>query len=294
MTDITKQEKKYLLATMASKYQMEPAKFEQVLRATVVPAATSNEHLAAFLLVANEYNLNPITKEIYAFEKRDKNGINGIQPIVSVDGWIKMANNHPECDGWEYEDNIEDGKLVSITCRIYRKDRSRPVSATEYMSECRNNKETWVKWPARMLRHKALIQAIRQAFGFSAQAIMDEDEYQRILDVTPPRPATSGNEAIKNILKAKAQKPQTVKEEIIIEEPIGLESEIYTDFDIIKEDALRVISSLKNEKAIKTALNTGLKADIETLEQYAPKMHEAVISYANKRIEEMTAANSST
>jgi hypothetical protein len=68
---------------------------------------------------------------------------------------------------------------------MFRKDRGRPVTVTEYLSECRRGTEPW-KMQHRMLRHKALIQAARYAFGFSG--IYDEDEGEKIAemrDVTP-------------------------------------------------------------------------------------------------------------
>lgn len=176
-----------VLASMATRYGMEPAAFEATLRATVVPPATSPEQFAAFLLVAREYNLNPILKEIYAFPTRG----GGIQPIVSVDGWSNLVNSHPQCDGFDFEDHIDSaGALVSITCRIYRKDRKHPIVATEYMAECRRQTDTWRQWPRRMLRHKALIQAARYAFGLSG--IADPDEAARanepMVDVSPEPP----------------------------------------------------------------------------------------------------------
>lgn len=176
-----------VLASMATRYGMEPAAFEATLRATVVPPATNPEQFAAFLLVAREYNLNPILKEIYAFPTRG----GGIQPIVSVDGWSNLVNSHPQCDGFDFEDHIDSaGALVSITCRIYRKDRKHPIVATEYMAECRRQTDTWRQWPRRMLRHKALIQAARYAFGLSG--IADPDEAARanepMVDVSPEPP----------------------------------------------------------------------------------------------------------
>lgn len=179
-TEITAPRKSVLM-DMATRFGMEPAAFEATLRATVMPTdkEVSREQFAAFLLVAKEYSLNPLTKEIYAFP--GKNG--SIQPIVSIDGWMRMINNHPNFDGMEFTDTLEDGKIISITCNMYRKDRSHPTSVTEYMAECRRNTDTWQKWPARMLRHKAAIQAARYAFGFSG--IYDEDEAARAVDVTP-------------------------------------------------------------------------------------------------------------
>lgn len=171
-----------VLLSMATRYGMEPAAFEATLRATVVPATATREQFAAFLLVAKEYNLNPVLKEIYAFPTRG----GGIQPIVSVDGWANLVNSHPECDGMDFEDRLDDdGQLVSITCRIYRKDRAHPVAATEYMAECRRATDTWRQWPRRMLRHKALIQAARYAFGFSGIADPDEAAREAAPTVSP-------------------------------------------------------------------------------------------------------------
>lgn len=169
---------------MAKRFGMDPRAFESTIKQTIMPAnvQVSNEQVAAFLLVAKKYDLNPFTKEIFAFPNRG-----GIQPIVSIDGWLKIINEQPEFDGMEFEDKLDDsGSLLAVTCRIYRKDRSRPTSVTEYMAECKRSTDTWKQWPARMLRHKAAIQAARYAFGFSG--IMDPDEADRLESVTVVQP----------------------------------------------------------------------------------------------------------
>lgn len=171
-----------ILAAMAARYGMAAQNFEATLRATVVPSGCSREQLAAFLVVAHEYGLNPLTKEIYAFP--GKSG--GIQPIVSIDGWVNLMNSHPAMDGIDFRDHMtSDGKLTAITAIISRKDRTKPVTVTEYLAECYRPTDTWQKWPRRMLRHKALIQCARYAFGFSG--IIDQDEYERIRAI-PERP----------------------------------------------------------------------------------------------------------
>lgn len=176
-----------VLVDMATRYNMEPAAFEATVRATCIKPdkqgrVASREEFAAFLLVAKEYKLNPLTKEIYAFAAKG----GGIVPIVSVDGWVNLVNSHGACDGFEFEmEHDEKKNLVSCTCRMYRKDRSHPVTVTEYLSECIRNTEPW-QMKHRMLRHKAMIQAARYAFGFSG--IYDEDEGAKIAemrDVTP-------------------------------------------------------------------------------------------------------------
>jgi hypothetical protein len=105
-----------------------------------------------------------------------------------VDGWIKLMNRHPQFDGIQFRTDDVDGKPFSVTATIYLKDRSRPVEITEFFSECNRNSEPWKVNPRRMLRHKALIQCARVAFGFSG--ITDEEEAtpQVQVNVTPSRP----------------------------------------------------------------------------------------------------------
>lgn len=186
-----------LIAKMAQSYDMDPKAFADTVRATCLPEKASNEEFAAFLMVAREYGLNPITREIYAFPKKG----GGIQPIVGIDGWMNLINSHPQCDGVEFDDHKDDkGNLTAITCRIYRKDRGRPTSVTEYMDECKRPTEPWQKWPARMLRHKAAIQCARYAFGFAG--IIDPEEAERSPEVitgnvvAPPPPSAPVDAAV--------------------------------------------------------------------------------------------------
>ncbi len=180
--ELIPQTKQSALAIMASKFSVEPARLLETLKATLMPKAT-NEELLSFVVTANQYGLNPFTREIYAFPAR--NG--GIQPVVSVDGWIRMMNNHASFDGIQFTTEDKDGKPFSVTATIHLKDRTHPVEVTEYFSECSRNTEPWKVNPRRMLRHKALIQCARVAFGFSG--ITDEEEaIPQAVNVTPSRP----------------------------------------------------------------------------------------------------------
>lgn len=164
-----------IIADMAERFGMEKEAFESTLMKTVMPAnGASKEQVAAFLVVAKHYDLNPFTREIFAFPAKG----GGIQPVVSIDGWLKILNANPYYDGMEFKDHVEDGELVAITCRIHHKHRTRPIEVTEYMAECKRNTDPWRQWPVRMLRHKSVIQCARYAFGFSG--IIEPDEYERI------------------------------------------------------------------------------------------------------------------
>lgn len=147
-----------------------------VLKATAFKGQVSDAQMSALLIVASQYKLNPWTKEIYAFP--DQN--NGIVPVVGVDGWSRIINSHPQFDGMDFAQDED-----SCTCIIYRKDRSHPVKTTEYMSECKRGTKPWQSHPKRMLRHKAMIQCARLAFGYVGIYELDEAERIAEVDITP-------------------------------------------------------------------------------------------------------------
>lgn len=162
-------------------FGVEPGKVMGILKATCFSTGknedpASDAEVAALLIVAKQYGLNPFLKQIFAF--RDKKG--GIVPVVGTDGWLGIINQHPMYDGMEFEwEKNEAGALVSCTCVIYRKDRAHPTKITEFLDECKRNTEPWQKWPRRMLRHKSISQCGRVAFSLSG--IYDEDEAERIV-----------------------------------------------------------------------------------------------------------------
>lgn len=169
------------LTQLSKRLDVSESELHSIVLNTVMPNAgrgVNNDQFVTFIAVANEYGLNPMVKEIYAFPAKG----GGIQPIVSIDGWLKIINNHKDFNGMVFEDVREDGQLVAIKCKIYKKEIEHPVEVVEYMDECKKpNSEPWSKWPSRMLRHKAAIQCGRYAFGLSG--IIDPDEAERYKDV---------------------------------------------------------------------------------------------------------------
>lgn len=162
------------LTQLATRLSMNEQEVERAILKTVMPSGkpVTPEQFVSFIAVANEYNLNPLVKEIYAFPARG-----GIQPMVSIDGWLRIINNHHDFDGMVF-DYIRDGEnLIAVTCRIFKKNCRHPVEVTEYMKECYRPTETWRQWPTRMLRHKATMQAGRYAFGISGIIDPDEEEH---------------------------------------------------------------------------------------------------------------------
>jgi phage recombination protein Bet len=179
------------LEMMASRLNITPNGLKTTLMGTAFKDA-NDDQFAALIIVANEYGLNPLTKEIYAFPAKG-----GIVPMVSIDGWIRIMNQHPMFDGIEFVDLPDaNGKLYAIESVIYRKDRTRPIRVVEYLEECKRNTDPWNKSPARMLRHRALIQCARYAFGFSG--IVSDDEMMGEIQLTAdaqPTPAAPARKA---------------------------------------------------------------------------------------------------
>lgn len=179
----TQAKKPSMIEMMAAEYSMDPLLFSNAVKRIAMPKDATNEEFAAFMMVAHEYGLNPFLRELYAFPKKG----GGIVPMVSIDGWVNLINKQSLLGGFELETHFDgDKKLAAVTCRMYRKDRTIPVVITEYYIECFRNTDPWRQMPHRMLRHKALIQAARYAFGLSG--IYDEDEAKDISgikDITP-------------------------------------------------------------------------------------------------------------
>lgn len=194
-------DKKSILAKFADKYEVDANNMLSTLKQTAFRQSDgkqiTNEQMIALLIVADQYDLNPFTREIYAFPDKGR-----IVPVVGVDGWSRIINNHENFDGmkFSYSEDMETPEgakpcHVWVECGMYRKDRSHPISAREYLDEVyrppyvgRDNRKKngpWQTHTKRMIRHKATIQAARLAFGFVG--IFDEDEAQRIIekDVTP-------------------------------------------------------------------------------------------------------------
>lgn len=145
---------------------------KETLKATAFKGQqVTDDQMTALMAVANQHKLNPWTNEIYAFPSKG-----AIIPVVGVDGWASIINRHPQFDGMDFEQDDE-----SCTCTIYRKDRQHPIRTTEYMSECKRDTQPWKSHPKRMLRHKALIQGARLAFGYTG--FYDPDEAERIREI---------------------------------------------------------------------------------------------------------------
>lgn len=227
---VTQPQQVSLVARFADRFGVDKGKLLQTLKATAFRqrgdrTVITDEQMMALLVVAEQYKLNPFTKEIFAFDDKGS-----IVPVVSVDGWARIINEHPALNGIEfrYADTSTKharGKDCPDWCEviIYRKDREHPTVVREYLDEVYQPPRgkdggydgPWQSHTKRMLRHKTVIQGARLAFGFAG--IYDEDEAQRIANPAP-EPARIKAQAAQAMLTARSDDAEFTDAPEIIDE----------------------------------------------------------------------------
>lgn len=146
-----------------------------------------------FLETCKQYHLNPFTKEAYLIHYDNKNGDTASTIVLGKTCYMKMAEAHPQYDGFEAGVIVMDeaaGELIhregSIVyqgetlvggwAKTYRKDRSRPFYEEVNFSEYDTKKSLWVTKPATMIRKVALVHTLREAFPATFGGLIDESE----------------------------------------------------------------------------------------------------------------------
>lgn len=197
-----------LLIRFAEKYGIESDKLISILKATAFSGRFRDKdgkdreittaEMAALLSVCERYDLNPFVREIWAIPAK---GTETVLPVVSVDGWCRIVNQHPQYDGCEFH-YAEKGVHLDaenrdvpeyIECVMYRKDRRVPFTHREYIVELYRAPEkkskdgrdyvkgtAWNTNTMRMYQHRTFVQAARKALGYTG--IFDEDEAKRVME----------------------------------------------------------------------------------------------------------------
>ena len=146
-----------------------------------------------FLETCKQYHLNPFTKEAYLIHYDNKNGDTASTIVLGKTCYMKMAEAHPQYDGFEAGIIVIDetaGELIhregSIVyqgetlvggwAKTYRKDRSRPFYEEVNFSEYDTKKSLWTTKPATMIRKVALVHTLREAFPATFGGLIDESE----------------------------------------------------------------------------------------------------------------------
>lgn len=118
------------------------------------------------LRLASKYQLDLLSDELALLQNQDQT----YHPLITIDGWSKLINNHPQCAGMSLSDSTEliDGIPAWMECTIYRNDRILPIVIKEYLEEVRTDHSSWQQMPRRMLIHRVIQQCARLALGISS------------------------------------------------------------------------------------------------------------------------------
>lgn len=158
----------------------------------ICKGATTTE-CKIFLETCKQYHLNPFTKEAYLIHYDSKNDDTASTIVLGKSCYLKMAENHPQFDGFEAgvvvldtvvseilhrEGSIvyEGEQLLGGWAKVYRKDRSRPYYDEVNFGEYTTGKSLWNNKPATMIRKVALVHALREAFPSTFGNLYDESE----------------------------------------------------------------------------------------------------------------------
>ena len=150
------------------------------------------------LRLASKYQLDPLSDEINLLETKE-----GYLPFITIDGWAKLINQHPQYAGMSLRDSTEliDGIPTWMECTIYRNDRILPIVIKEYLEEVRTDHPSWLQMPRRMLRHRVIQQCARIALGISAQESFAKPTQPSITELLISKKSTkSRSNELKNLM----------------------------------------------------------------------------------------------
>jgi len=149
------------------------------LRSAIAPGLTDPEFML-FAEMCRATGLNPATKEIWAIKAGGR-----LQLMTGINGFLKIANSHPQFDGMEVEFEWEEKGLIAATAKVYRKDRRFPSIATAYMAEYGKQTPIWKQMPSIMLSKCAKSLAIREAFINELGGLYTQEEMPS--EFAPPK-----------------------------------------------------------------------------------------------------------
>ena len=197
-----------------------------LIKNTVAKGATDDE-FALFMHLAGTYDLDPFNKEIWFM----KYGNGAATIFTSRDGYLKIANNHPEMDGLQSDTVCENdkltkkpdgsiehiygnprGELIGAYAMVYRKKRKVPVYVYASLKEYNNqSNQTWKKYTSAMILKVAEAMALKRAFSISG--LVTKEEISESEEETPYQKAEVVETKISNKVENNRLSVQKFEEE---------------------------------------------------------------------------------
>lgn len=170
-----------LVKIFADKYKIDKDSvvplINQISFMSAEPETVTTADILVLMVAANQYDLDPFMREIYALQ----NDYGRYEPVVSVAGWSKIISRQTNFGSVQFtyspSEIIVDSSQKCpewIECEIYTKNFERPTVVREYLVGNYRDTAWWGSNTSRQLRHKALIQCGRIAFGLTGIADADE------------------------------------------------------------------------------------------------------------------------
>lgn len=159
----------------------------RTIKNTVAQNAT-DEELAMFCELCKATGLNPFKKEVWFIKTKGYTNKAGkeieprVQIMTGINGFLAVANSHPQFDGMECEVERDDkGQPLRAIAKVYRKDRKFPSVAEALWNEYYKpnpygNKGVWEQMPSIMLAKCAKSLALREAFPQELNGLYTAEE----------------------------------------------------------------------------------------------------------------------
>ncbi|NQZ49669.1 MAG: recombinase RecT [Moritella sp.] len=227
------------------------------------------------------YGLNPYERHLYI----EHNDHGMLEPILRIDGWYKIANAHPDYDGFEFfESEVEttidlssysesmnlpprmEGEKRSVHtyvgCKIYRKSvKHSPIVKTYFEEVFNSQSSTWLTHPKRRLQQKAFAEAVRIVLGvniFEAGMAELSDSLPNDQERVTPE-------------QAPPSQPQVVKVEVEVNAAAGTSSmnilnigELEDRIATINANKVLNVADGQVEANVETEANVQLDTNVET------------------------------
>ena len=161
------------------------------------------------LRLASKYQLDPLSDEVSLLETKE-----GYLPFITIDGWAKLINQHPQYAGMSLRDSTEliDGIPTWMECTIYRNDRILPIVIKEYLEEVRTDQPSWQQMPRRMLRHRVIQQCARLALSVSLSDLIEKNTPNQI---SPDIPHNNNEITLRSKKLTKNSQSELLKKQLI-------------------------------------------------------------------------------
>lgn len=219
---------------------------------------------AQYIAVAMALNLNPFLHEIYPI----KYGKDPKMTLVTgYQVYIRRAEEFPQYDG--FDTTFEGvGKDLCCVCNVYRKDRTRPVTARVFLNEYHQGNTMWNTKPHVMLEKVAIGTAFRRAFP---------SEFNGMPYTTEEVDYVSSDESMKakgfTKVEAEAENPNTKKYLPLYDKMMGRLAEMDNE-NKVAADAVR--AQIKKEGVKKSTVTKDTLENIEHWYETACKLSSSV------------------